>query len=118
MLKNGKCFNEHFREDVTESLLDVKELPFRCSVGMLSDDYGNQYVGILNRDYERTQSFVLPLKDTYRVYEMSYADGKQYCINNSTNCLNVTLEEGNMVFYRLKECREEAYEIEYVCCEA
>ena len=115
VLENDVYFNEHFREDVTESLLDVNELPFRCSVGVLSDGYGNQYIGILNRDYERAQSFVLPLKDTYRVYEVSYADGKQYCINEGTNCLNVTLAEGDMVVYRLQDCKEEAFEIEYVC---
>jgi hypothetical protein len=118
VLRNDAYFNEHLREDVTESLLDVKELPFRCSVGMLSDDYGNQYIGILNRDYERAQTFTLPLKGQYRVYEVSCADGRQYCINECTNCLNVTLREGDMVFYRLQNSKEDAYEIEYVCCES
>ena len=118
LLQDDLYFKEHFREDVTESLLDVRELPFRCSVGILSDDYGNQYIGILNRDYERAQSFSLPLKNSYRVYEVSYADGRQYNINDSTKCLNVTLAEGAMVLYRLQDCEEEAYEIEYVCCES
>lgn len=117
VLRDDAYFNKYFREDVTESLLDVKELPFRCSVGLLSDDYGNQYIGILNRDYERAQSFSLPLKNSYRVYEVSYADGRQYCINDSANCLNVTLAEGDMVFYRLQDSKEEAYEIEYICHE-
>lgn len=115
VLVGDSYFDEHYREDVSESMLALKELPFRCSVGVLSDDYGNQYLAILNRDYERAQSFELPLKDRYRIYEVSYADGKQYCINDGTACINVTLAEGDMVLYRLQDCGEEAFEIAYEC---
>ena len=116
LLANDAYFNEHFREDVAESVLDLEELPFRCTVGVLSDDYDNQYLAVLNRDYENAQSFILPLKNSYRIYEVSRADGKHYCINECTECIHVTLGEGDMVLYRLQKCGEEVSDIEYQCC--
>lgn len=118
LLKEDAYFNKHYREDLEDSIFALKELPFRCSVGILSDDYGNQYVGILNRDYRRSQTFNLPLQHTCRVYEVSYADGMQYCVHDATKSLNVTLAEGSMVLYRLQDCAEEPYTIEYQCSEA
>ena len=54
------------------------------------------------------------LKSSYRIYEFSRADGKHYCINNCTECIHVTLEEGDMVLYRLQNCGEEVFDIEYL----
>jgi hypothetical protein len=117
VLKEDGYFNEYLREEISESIFAVQELPFRCSVGVLSDDYGTQYIGILNRDYERMQTFSLPLKRTSRIYEVSCVDGNQHILYENAECITVTLAEGDMVFYRIQNIEEEPYEIEYVCCE-
>ena len=118
VLPDDDYFNEHFREDIrNDDLTDLEELPFRCSIGRLSDDWGNQYMTVLNRDYLRTQVFTIPLNGTKRIYEVSKADGKHYCVNNSTDCLHVTLEPGDMAFYRVQDTAEEAFDVEYLPAE-
>ena len=119
VLPDDDYFNEHFREDIrNDDLTDLEELPFRCSIGRLSDDWGNQYMTILNRDYLRTQVFTIPLNGTKRIFEVSKADGKHYCVNTSTDCLHVTLEPGDMAFYRVQDAEEEAFEVEYIPVES
>ena len=118
VLPDDDYFNEHFREEIrNDDLTDLEELPFRCSIGRLSDDWGNQYMTVLNRDYLRTQVFTIPLNGTKRIYEVSKADGKHYCVNTSTDCLHVTLEPGDMAFYRVQDAEEEAFEVEYIPAE-
>lgn len=115
VLPDDDYFNEHFREEIrNDDLTDLEELPFRCSIGRLSDDWGNQYMTVLNRDYLRTQVFTIPLNGTKRIYEVSKADGKHYCVNNSTDCLHVTLEPGDMAFYRVQDATDEAFDVEYI----
>ena len=119
VLPDDDYFNEHFREEIrNDDLTDLEELPFRCSIGRLSDDWGNQYMAILNRDYLRTQVFTIPLNGTKRIFEVSKADGKHYCVNNSTDCLHITLEPGDMAFYRVQDAEEEAFEVEYIPAES
>ena len=111
-------FNEHFREDIrNDDLTDLEARPFRCSIGRLADDWGNQYMTVLNRDYLRTQVCTIPLNGAKRIYEVSKADGKHYCVNNSTDCLHVTLEPGDMAFYRVQDTADEAFEVEYIPAE-
>ncbi len=118
VLPDDDYFNEHFREDIrSDDLTNLEELPFRCSIGRLSDDWGNQYMTVLNRDYLRTQVFTIPLNGTKRIFEVSKADGKHYCVNTSTDCLHVTLEPGDMAFYRVQDTKEEAFEVEYIPAE-
>lgn len=118
VLPEDAYFNEHFREDIRkDDLTNLEELPFRCSIGRLSDDWGNQYMAILNRDYLRTQVFTIPLNGTKRIWEISKADGRHYCINNSSDCLHVTLEPGDMAFYRVQDTGEEDFEVEYIPAE-
>ena len=118
VMPDDDYFNEHFREDIrNDDLTDLEELPFRCSIGRLSDDWGNQYMTVLNRDYLRTQVFTIPLKGSKRIFEVSKADGKHYCVNNSTDCLHVTLEPGDMAFYRVQDTADEAFEVEYIPAE-
>ncbi len=119
VLPDDDYFNEHFREEIrNDDLTDLEELPFRCSIGRLSDDWGNQYMAILNRDYLRTQVFTIPLNGAKRIYEVSKADGKHYCVNNSTVCLHVTLEPGDMAFYRVQDATDEAFDVEYIPVES
>ena len=119
VLPDDDYFNEHFREEIrNDDLTDLEELPFRCSIGRLSDDWDNQYMAILNRDYLRTQVFTIPLNGTKRIYEVSKADGKHYCVNTSTDCLHVTLEPGDMAFYRVQNATDEAFDVEYIPVES
>ncbi len=114
VLSDDEYFNENFRENIADDdLFDMEELPFRCSIGRLSDKYGNLYAAILNRDYVRAKSFVLPLRKECRIYEVSKADGKHYLINSDTDCINITLEAGDMAVYRLQDATEKIFDIEY-----
>lgn len=44
LLEGDAYFDTHYREDVSESIFRLKELPFRCSVGVLEDGQGNMYM--------------------------------------------------------------------------
>lgn len=88
-------------------------LPRRASVGELEDDYGNGYLLLLNRDYDRAQSFDIPLGDAYRLYEVSKTDGCQYVVADSTRRITVTLDKGDAVLYRIQKADEEAFTVEY-----
>ena len=115
VLTDDEYFNDNFRDDIrTDDVIDIKELPFRCSVGRLSDENGNQYIAVLNRDYLSVKTFNLPLKKNYRLYDVSKADGKHYCINNSTDFISVTLEAGDMAVYRIQNPGDEIFDIEYI----
>lgn len=114
VLSEDDYFNTNFRESISgDNIFDLDGLPFRCTIGRLSDTYGNQYAAILNRDYIRAKTFSLPLKENFRLYEVSKADGKHYCVNNRTNHINITLEAGDMVIYRVQNCEDEVFDIEY-----
>lgn len=116
VLAEDEYFNKNQREDISESsVFAADELPYRCSVGVFEDDYQNTYIAVLNRDYEAARSFVLPLNEQSRIYEVSKADGKQYCVNNSADRIYVTLEAGDMALYRLQRAADEAFDIEYKC---
>ncbi len=119
VLPEDGYFNANFRESIREDdVFALETLPFRCSIGRLSDPYGNQYAAILNRDYVRANTFVLPLKKQFRVYEVSKADGEHYCIHNGADCLRITLEAGDMVIYRLQDTAGEEYAIAYEITES
>lgn len=115
VLADDTYFNENFREYIKDDdIIMLDELPFRCSIGRLSDICGTQYVTILNRDYLSARSFSLPLRKNYRLYEVSKADGRHYCVNNPADCINITLEAGDMAVYRIQNPHEEIFDIEYI----
>ena len=91
----------------------ANKLPKRASVAEFEDDYGNGYIMILNRDYEIAQSFSLPLNGDYRLYEVSKTDGCQYVIADSTDKIEITLDKGDAVLYRIQNTSEEAFTAEY-----
>ena len=68
---------------------------------------------VLNRDYMTEKTISLDLNGNYRVYEVSKVDGLQYCINDSTDKLEITLAAGDATLIRLQKADEEAYTIEY-----
>lgn len=116
VLPDDAYFNGHLRENVADDeLLAIPELPFRCSVGVLADDFGNEYLAILNRDYHETRTFSLPLRRTSRLYEVSRADGRQYPVNDGTDRVTVTLSPSALALYRVEDAKKAPEDIEYEC---
>ncbi len=100
-------------DKIEDSQIFTGELPHRTSVGEFADQYGNQYVLILNRDYEKSLHADLQMKQDYRIYEVSREDGKQRIIHDSAVSLPLDLEPGDAVLYRVQKAEEEAFTIEY-----
>lgn len=114
VLKGNRSF-EKYRDSLSEStILADKELPFRCSVGELTDCDGNRYLIVLNRDYLNKRTFKLNFQKAFRVYEVSGENGMQSVKNRSTKSLRLELAAGNAIFLRVQDIEDEAYLIEYV----
>ena len=103
-----------YREPVSESkvLLD-QDLPFRCSVGELSDREGNRYLLILNRDYKNAREFRIGFRKAFRVYKISDETGGQTVLRNRAENLRLRLNPGDAVFLRVQDAEEEPYLIRY-----
>ena len=100
-------------DKLADSAYLTSALPARASVSEYVDEYGNGYMMVLNRDYMTEKTISLDLNGNYRVYEVSKVDGLQYCINDSTDKLEITLAAGDATLIRLQKADEEAYTIEY-----
>jgi len=98
---------------IEESEIFTGELPYRTSVGELEDAYGNKYVVILNRDYEKSLNAILKMKDEFRIYEISREDGKQRVIYEAVPMLPVNLEPGDAILLRVQKASEEIFTVEY-----
>lgn len=95
------------------SLLLCGELPVRTSAGELEDAYGNRYLLLLNRDYDRARDITVSLREPGRIYEVSRVTGRQQVICERTDCISVSLAAGDAVLYRVQNADEEAYTVEY-----
>ena len=103
------------RQPISESkILADQELPMRCSVGEFTDNEGNRYLMVQNRDYNERRSFTLKLNKKYRTYEVSQEDGKQFVRDESTQELTVKPMPGDAVLIRCQDADEEAFFIDYV----
>jgi hypothetical protein len=100
-------------DNFADSDIFAGELSYRTSVGELADAYGNNYVVILNRDYENTLDASLALKNASRIYEVSKVDGTQQVIHENTTTLPLHLEPGDAVLLRIQNADEEAFTIDY-----
>lgn len=100
-------------DKIENSVYLTGALPARISVSEYDDEYGNGYMMVLNRDYMTKKTVSLDLNGKYRVYEVSKTDGLQYCINDSTDKLELTLAAGDATLIRLQKADEEAFTIEY-----
>ena len=109
----GCPYMEGLKNDVSESEILAGALPKRCSVGEFADAYGNKYIMILNRDYEKKLSAILSLKSDYRVYEVSRVDGEQKVISDSAREIKLDLSEGDAILLRVQPACEEAFVCEY-----
>ncbi len=98
---------------VSDSKFLKHELPPRISVSEYDDEYGNDYMMILNRDYMTENSISLPLNDHYRIYEVSKSDGRQYVKSDFVNSIDITLSPGDGILLRIQRISEEAYTVEY-----
>ena len=113
----GCEYLEPLVDKIGDSDIFAGELPHRISVGELEDAYGNRYVMILNRDYEKELSTVFELKESLRVYEVSREDGKQRVIHEAVSQLPIELAPGDAILLRLQKAGEEMYTIEYKLAE-
>jgi hypothetical protein len=100
-------------ETMADSRHLVGTLPNRVSVGEFEDAYGNQYLLVLNRDYETDAAITLDLKENSRIYEVSRITGKQNVIWDETRQINVSLAKGDAILYRIQPAAEEAFTLEY-----
>lgn len=101
-----------YAEAIEESGLIGGALPKRVSVGELSDAYGNKYLLVLNRDYERRVEAEIPLIRRSRIYEVSRSDGRQYELDVSDR-LVLELDKGDAALLRIQPASEQPYTIEY-----
>lgn len=98
--------------DMSESALLAGELPRRISVSEHTDEYGNDYLMVLNRDYMEQADITLSLKKNSHIYEVSGEDGMQLHLSTGSE-LPVSLIPGEMKLFRLQCACEEPYTIEY-----
>ena len=109
----GDKFMPEYVDNIEQSNVFCGKLPNRTSVGELEDEYGNKYVIVLNRDYEKTASITLDMKDDFRIYEVSKVDGYQDLIHESASKLPLELAPGDAVLLRVQPASEEAFTCEY-----
>ena len=109
----GVPFFEGLADDIAASEILCGPLPKRVSVGELTDAYGNEYLMILNRDFAEEKTVTLPLKDTFRLYEVSRETGKQSVLCDATDVITVHLAKGDAVLYRVQKASEEPFTLEY-----
>ena len=104
---------EDIRTGMEESEFLTGTLHNRISVSEHEDNYGNKYLMVLNRDYDNTAYTCLKFKKPYHVYEVSKEDGEQYLRYERAKNINVYLQPGDLILYRLQDAEEEPYTIEY-----
>ena len=109
----GCPYMEGLKNDISESEIFAGKLPARCSVGEFSDEYGNKYAMILNRDFEKELNATLELKADYRIYEVSKASGEQQVVCDSAKELTISLDKGDAILLRVQPSSEEAFICEY-----
>ena len=101
------------RTSIEESELVTGGLVPRTSISEHTDPYGNRYLMVLNRDYEKDATLRLALKKRSHVYEVSKQDGEQYLCDEAVDGLSVCLEPGDLKLYRLQDAAEEPFTVEY-----
>jgi len=116
LIPYGK-YNEIYKkyaDDPNSCELITGDLPKRTSVGEFADDYGNRYILVLNREFEKTLKADIPLNGKYNIYEVSKIDGKQKLIREASNIADVDLAIGDAILLRLQPSGEEKFTVEYM----
>ncbi len=104
---------KRFADTISESKILAKKLPQRTSIGEFYDDYGNEYLLILNRDFDKNLEAEIPLSGKFNLYEVSKVDGKQHLAGKNTEKINVSLSRGDAILLRIQPSGDEMYSIEY-----
>lgn len=110
--KYGEIYKK-YADNIADSAIFEGTLPNRTSVSEYADDYGNTYVFVLNREFEKELSAEIPLKSAYNLYEVSREDGKQHLKSENVNSIQVSLAPGDAVLLRLQNAGEELCAIDY-----
>jgi hypothetical protein len=78
-------------------------LPAHVSAGEFADRENNAYILFLNRDFTADREYVIPLKDTFRIYACDKHDGgKQSVLHEAADQLSLCLEAGEGVLLRIE----------------
>lgn len=101
-----------YADSIADSTVLAGELPGRTSVGELQDAYGNTYLLVLNREFEKPLEAKIPLKGAYHIYEVSREDGKQYLLD-AADALKVSLAPGDAILLRVQPGEEAPFTAEY-----
>ena len=101
------------RTPLAESELLTGSLPRRISVAEYTDDYGNRYLMVLNRDYSAEKTFLLRLKSPSHVYRVSDADGQQRLVFSDSEKLVSYLPAGGLALFRIQPADEAPFTVEY-----
>ena len=110
--KYGEIYKTYADEIANSEILEGT-LPERTSVGAFSDDYGNRYIFVLNREFEKELHAQIPLKGDFNIYEVSRDDGKQHLISENARAVNVDLACGDAVLLRVQPGTEEKCTVAY-----
>lgn len=106
---------EGLRTPMTESKLLSPEyrLPRRISISEHTDAYGNDYLMVLNRDYDNTAHIRLNLKNASHVYGVSKETGEQSLQYENAARFAVTLAPGDLALFRIQPATDSPYTVEY-----
>ena len=102
-----------YRTSMGESELVASELLPRISISEHEDEYGNQYLMVLNRDFKQDAHIELQLKRPSHIYEVSKEDGEQHLQYEAAYELSMHLDAGDLRIYRIQSAEEEPFTIEY-----
>jgi hypothetical protein len=106
-------YYDDFRDDIADSAVLCGELADRVSVGEFEDAYGNCYLLVLNRDFDRAKTVELKFKENVRLYSVSRITGRQELMDGEGTAFSFDLAAGDAALVRVQPASEEAYTIEY-----
>ena len=106
-------YYDDFRDDIADSAVLCGELAERVSAGEFEDAYGNCYLLVLNRDFDRAKTVELKFKENVRLYSGSRITGRQELMDGEGTAFSFDLAAGDAALVRVQPASEEAYTIEY-----
>ena len=107
-------YMEGLRTPMSESELVDGELPYRVSISEHSDQYGNMYLMVLNRDFDLDAAVCLKLRNRSHAYMVRKDnEGEEMMVAENSDILNTRLEPGELKLYRIQPADEEPFTIEY-----
>lgn len=106
-------YMEGLRTSMEDSELLTGVLRRRVSVSEHEDAYGNKYLMVLNRDYDRNTYVQLKLKNPSHVYRVSREDGEERCVHQNVTSMLLDLSAGDLALYRIQPATEEPFTVEY-----